>query len=154
MPPRHPAYLHNKNKTHSIRPDKDIALSFVRLPGGQSVTRNQVTTASESLITLKSMNRHRNKHSTAANNSWLLDITYAVLRIACWMMGNDLQLKPVPVVVRKEHRAGLTRHPDSRDSFGIPRFSLFQKGPPEATERRIPRQVSTPETRRHWPGKQ
>jgi hypothetical protein len=100
------------------------------------------------------MNRQNNKHSSAANNSWLLDLTYAVLRIARWIMGNDLQLKPVPVMIRKERRTGLTRYPGLPDSSGIPRFSLYEKRPSEAPERRIPRQVSISETRRRWPGKQ
>jgi hypothetical protein len=51
------------------------------------------------------MNRHRNNHRSAANDSWLLDLSYALLRMAQWMMGNQLQLKPVPVVVRKDSQS-------------------------------------------------
>ena len=79
-----------------------------------------------------SMNRHINKHSSTANNSWLLDLTYALLRIARWMMGKDLQLKPVPVEIRKGHRTGLTEHPELLENSGIPHFSLYENRPSEA----------------------
>jgi hypothetical protein len=100
------------------------------------------------------MNRHFNKHSSAANNSWLLDLTYALLRITRWMTGNDLHLKPVPVVIRKGHHADLTEHRELPEISGIPHFSLYENRPSEASQRQISRQVSSLETGRRRQGKQ
>ena len=99
------------------------------------------------------MNRNRNNHRSAGHDSWLLDLSYAVLRIARWMMGNQLQLKPVPVVARKGRPVGVTRDRVFPDSFGDLRVPLSASGRPRhVTEMRIPRQGSQSETPGEEPG--
>ncbi|MDP7204974.1 MAG: hypothetical protein QGH11_05375, partial [Pirellulaceae bacterium] len=69
------------------------------------------------------MNRQRNNHRSTADESWLLDVLYALLRIARWMMGNHRHLKPVPVAVRKGPRPEVTGSqgfPDSFVDLGVP----------------------------------